>query len=139
MLAFFSVTDAGELFISGKEKQMLEWYLYHGSYSGPTSFSEDIVNRYTTSISKPGFLRAMLGPFEEKAITAASSFFRGTLGKRPLQVPTLAMGGEASLGPATKSLWKNITSDLETDIVPKAGHWIGMSSNSIHDSFSTVK
>ncbi|KAL6884793.1 hypothetical protein HDV57DRAFT_491289 [Trichoderma longibrachiatum] len=44
-LAFFSVTDAAEFFISGKEKQMLEWYFYHGSYSGATSFSEDVVNR----------------------------------------------------------------------------------------------
>ncbi|KAL7930250.1 Alpha/Beta hydrolase protein [Trichoderma chlorosporum] len=105
-LAFFSVTDAAEFFISGKEKQMLEWYFYHGSYSGATSFSEDIVNRYASSISKPG------------------SFFQGTLGKRPLQVATLAIGGEASLGPFANQAWGNVTSHLETDVVPKAGHWI---------------
>ncbi|PTB75490.1 alpha/beta-hydrolase [Trichoderma longibrachiatum ATCC 18648] len=100
-LAFFSVTDAAEFFISGKEKQMLE-----------------------CSISKPGFLRAMLGPFEIRAITSAASSFQGTLGKRPLQVPTLAMGGEASLGPFASQAWSNVTSHLETDVVPKAGHWI---------------
>lgn len=60
-LAFFSVTDAAEFFVSGREKQMLEWYFYHSSYSGPSSFTEDIVNRYTSSLSKPGFLRSMLG------------------------------------------------------------------------------
>ncbi|TFA97451.1 hypothetical protein CCMA1212_010821 [Trichoderma ghanense] len=123
-LAFFSVTDAAEFFISGREKQMLEWYFYHGSYSGATSFSEDVVNRYTSSISKPGFLRAMLGPFETRAIASAASFFQGTLGKRPLQIPTLALGGEGSLGPFASQAWGNVTNHLETDIVPKAGHWI---------------
>ncbi|RFU81907.1 soluble epoxide hydrolase [Trichoderma arundinaceum] len=123
-LAFFSVTDAAEFFISGKERQVLEWYFYHGSYSGATSFSEDIVNRYASSISKPGFLRAMLAPFENKAVAAAASFFQGTLGKSRLQTPTLAMGGEASLGPFAKQVWGNVTSDLETDVIPKAGHWI---------------
>lgn len=124
-LAFFSVTDAAEFFISGKERQMLEWYFYHGSYSGSTSFSEDIVNRYTSSISKPGFLRAMLAPFETRAIASAASFFQGTLGKSPLQMATLAMGGEASLGPFANQAWGNVTDHLETDIIPKAGHWIG--------------
>ncbi|KAL6867171.1 Alpha/Beta hydrolase protein [Trichoderma novae-zelandiae] len=94
-LAFFSITDAVAFFKAA-------------------TFSEDIVNRYTSSISKPGFLRAML----------AASFFQGTLGKHPLQMPTLAMGGEASLGPFASQAWGNMTSHLETDVVPKAGHWI---------------
>lgn len=129
-LAFFSVTDAAEFFISGKERQLLEWYFYHGSYSGATSFSEDIVNRYTSSISKPGFLRGMLASFENRATAVAASFFQGTLGKSPLRMPTLAMGGEASLGPFATQAWGNVTSHLETDIIPKAGHWIGMSPDS---------
>ncbi|KAL7904758.1 Alpha/Beta hydrolase protein [Trichoderma velutinum] len=123
-LAFFSVIDAAEFFISGKERQMLEWYFYHGSYSGATSFSEDIVNRYTSSISKPGFLRGMLGPFGTGAIAAAASFFQGTIGKSPLRIPTLAMGGEASLGPFVEQVWGNVSSRLEMDVIPKAGHWI---------------
>jgi pimeloyl-ACP methyl ester carboxylesterase len=124
-LAFFSITDAAEFFISGREKQMLEWFFYHGSYSGPTSFTEDVINRYASSISKPGFLRAMLGPYDIKGNAAANSFFAGTIGQNPLQTPTLAMGGEASLGPFARALWGNITANLETDVIPKAGHWIG--------------
>ncbi|KIX99878.1 uncharacterized protein Z520_04514 [Fonsecaea multimorphosa CBS 102226] len=123
-LAFFSIPDAAEFFISGKEKQMLEWFFFHGSYSGVTSFSEDIVNRYTSSISKPGFLRAMLASYDVRGLAAVANFFKGTVGINPLQMPTLAMGGEASLGPFAGQLWENITADLETDIIPKAGHWI---------------
>ncbi|KAL7802349.1 hypothetical protein V8C44DRAFT_295382 [Trichoderma aethiopicum] len=96
---------------------MLEWYFYHSSYSGATSFSEDVVNRYASSISKPGFLRAMLGPFETRAITSAASFFQGTLGKRPLQVPTLEMGGEASLGPFASQAWSNVCERKQSDLL----------------------
>ncbi|OQU95497.1 hypothetical protein CLAIMM_01690 isoform 2 [Cladophialophora immunda] len=123
-LAFFSIPDAAEFFIAGREKQMLEWFFYHGSYSGVTSFSDDVVNRYASSISKPGFLRAMLGSYDVRGNAEVASFFKGTIGVDPLQMPTLSMGGEASLGPFSASLWANITTNLESDIIPKAGHWI---------------
>lgn len=126
-LAFFQVPDLAEFLMSGKEKQFLEWYFFHGSYSGPASFSEDTVNRYTTSISKPGFLRAMLGPFSSATVYEDSQFFQAKLNGSRLRVPLLGMGGEASLG--IKSIlpqsFEPISSKLELDIVPKAGHWIG--------------
>ncbi|KAI0137709.1 putative hydrolase [Hypoxylon sp. NC0597] len=125
-LAFFQIPDFAEFLMSGKEKQFLEWYFYHGSYSGPTAFSEDTVNRYTSSIAKPGFLRAMLGPFSATSIADDSSFFKGTLGVTPLDIPVLAMGGEASLGlrSTLQQSFEPVASNLELDTVPKAGHWI---------------
>lgn len=134
-LAFFSIPEAATFFISGREKQMLEWFFFHGSYSGPTSFPENIVNRYTSLISKPGFLRAMVGPYDLQAIAAAASFFQGTLGRQPLSMSTLAMGGEASFGASTRSFWANVTTDLDVDVVPKAGHWIGESRPPLSFSF----
>ncbi|KAM5350961.1 hypothetical protein ACJ41O_003684 [Fusarium nematophilum] len=125
-LAFFQVPDLAEFLMSGKEKQFLQWYFFHGSYSGPASFSEDTVNRYTTSISKPGFLRAMLGPFSAATVYDDSQFFTGALNGSKLDVPVLGMGGEASLGleAALKQTFGPVSSDLEIDIIPKAGHWI---------------
>ncbi|KAI1384282.1 putative hydrolase [Hypoxylon trugodes] len=125
-LSFFQIPDFAEFLMSGKEKQFLEWYFYHQSYSGVTSFSEDTVNRYATSIAKPGFLRAMLGPFTTPAINADRSFFKGTVGVSPLSTPTLALGGEASFGliPIMQQFWGSVASNLEIDVVPKAGHWI---------------
>lgn len=114
--------------MSGKERQFLQWYFFHGSYAGPAAFSEDTVNRYATSITKPGFLRAMLGPFSAAAVAADASFFKGVFGgDQKLSLPVLALGGEASLGleSVLKQSFEPIASDLELDIVPKAGHWIG--------------
>lgn len=124
-LAFFSVPDAAEFFVRGREKLMLEWYFYHMSYAGGTAFTEDVANRYATSISKPGFLRAMFGPFAASSIGEDASFFNGTLGKQPLTIPVLALGGEAGFGSFVGPAWETIAMDLVADTVPKAGHWIG--------------
>ncbi|KAI8650156.1 AB hydrolase-1 domain-containing protein [Fusarium sp. Ph1] len=125
-LAFFQVPDLAEFLMSGKEKQFLEWYFFHGSYSGPASFSEDTVNRYTSSISKPGFLRAMLGPFSSATVYEDSQFFQSKLNGSRLRVPLLGMGGEASLGIRSilRQSFEPISSNLQLDIIPKAGHWI---------------
>ncbi|KAI1496927.1 Alpha/Beta hydrolase protein [Biscogniauxia marginata] len=125
-LAIFQVPDLAEFLISGREKGFLEWYFYHGSYAGPTAFSEDTVNRYATSLAKPGFLRAMFGPFAAATVGADARFLRDTLGRGPLDLPVLAMGGEASLGieSVLRQSFSPVSRDLETDIIPKAGHWI---------------
>lgn len=74
-LAFFSVTDAAEFFIRGREKDMLAWYFYHSSYKGNEAIPDEVLQRYTTSISKPGFLRSMLGPFSTASTTADRNLF----------------------------------------------------------------
>ena len=125
-LGFFSVPDAAQYFIQGREKEMLAWYFFHSSYSGNEAISEDILNRYTTSISKPGFLRGMLDMFSVRTVTSDNQFFNSTFGEQKLSMPVLALGGEASLAPASiiNQLFDPVATNLEVDVVPKAGHWI---------------
>jgi pimeloyl-ACP methyl ester carboxylesterase len=127
-LAFFQVTDLAEFLMRDREKQFLQWYFYHGSYSGGASFSEDTVNQYVSSISKPGFLRSMLGPFSASSVHQDQQFFTRALnGSSKLNVPLLGMGGEASLGlmDVLQSSFEPISDNVELDVIPKAGHWIG--------------
>lgn len=84
--------------MSGREKQFLQWYFYHSSYPRPTSFSEDMVNRNTSSVSKPGLLRAMLGPFSAASNAADAAYFKGTVDVNPLNMPVLATGGRPVWG-----------------------------------------
>lgn len=123
-LAFFSVPDAAEYFIRGREKEMLQWYFYHCSYSGTEAVSEEIVDRYASAISKPGFLRPLFGPFAAKTVREDAALFREGL-REKLAVPTLGLGGEACLGMITHMAYTNVSERVETDIIPKAGHWIG--------------
>lgn len=126
-LALFQVPDLAEFLISGKEKLFLEWYFYHGSYSGASSIPEDIVNQYTSSIAKPGFLRAMLGPFTAQTVVTDNAFFTGAFEKQKLSMPLLALGGEASFGipSVLQQIFSPASDNLQIDVVPKAGHWIG--------------
>ncbi|KAL7940541.1 Alpha/Beta hydrolase protein [Trichoderma barbatum] len=125
-LAFFQVQDLAEFLISGKEKQFLQWYFYHGSYSGATSIPEDVVNQYTSSIAKPGFLRSMLGPFTAQTVATDAAFFKSAFQKQKLSMPLLGLGGEASFGipSALRQAFSPASDHLQVDVVPKAGHWI---------------
>lgn len=125
-LAFFSVTDAAEFFIRGREKDMLAWYFYHSSYKGNEAIPDEVLQRYTTSISKPGFLRSMLGPFSTASTTADRNLFTKAFADTTFKMPLLALGGEASLAPESvlKQFWGNVSHNVTYDIVPKAGHWI---------------
>jgi pimeloyl-ACP methyl ester carboxylesterase len=115
-------------------------YICPRSYSGGESFPEDILNRYVTSISKPGFLRALFGPFAAATIGADNAFFNRTLRAEPLQMPVLALGGEASTPAATvKYLWGPVGKDVTIDVVPKAGHWLGKSLPFVEISLAPLK
>jgi pimeloyl-ACP methyl ester carboxylesterase len=126
-LAFFSVPDAAQFFIQGRERQMLSWYFYHAGYSGTSAFSDDLLTLYTDSIAKPGYLRSGLEYFSNPTVAQDAAFFSSTLVPQPFSGPTLVLGGEASLSNTSliRQLFSPVASNLTADIVPKAGHWIG--------------
>ncbi|KAL7917275.1 hypothetical protein ACQKWADRAFT_307159, partial [Trichoderma austrokoningii] len=53
------------------------------------------------SMSKPGSLRSMLGPFSTASTTADHNLFTRAFANSTLWMPLLALGGEASLAPAS--------------------------------------
>ncbi|KAK0919875.1 hypothetical protein LTR91_010635 [Friedmanniomyces endolithicus] len=126
-LAFFAVPDAAQYFIQGREKEMLAWYFYHGSYAGDDVVSNALLETYTRSISKPGFLRAGLMYFAA-AFGDAEYFTRRINESGKLRMPLLALGGEASFAPqsALEASFAPVAADLTTDIILKSGHWIGV-------------
>ena len=121
-LAFFSVPDAAEFFVQGREYEMLAWYFFHSSYAGNSAFSGDLMERYTREISKPGFLRPQFEFFA--TVAPEAQFFNSTIGVQPFEQPVLIMGGEASLAPIS-NVWRRTGRNVAYDVVPKAGHWIG--------------
>ena len=124
-LAFFAVPDAASYFMQGQEKEMLGWYFWHSSYSGNDVISNDLLEIYTRAISKPGFLRAMFQYFAA-AFVDAKYFASRIRESGKLQMPLLAMGGEALFAPAELqwAAFKPVAANLQTAVVPKAGHWI---------------
>ena len=125
-LAFFSVPDAAQFFMQGKEREMLTWYFFHASYSGNSVISTDHLDRYTREIAKPGFLRSGFTYFASFTVAQDAAFFNTTLKPHPLTQPVLVLGGESSLNLAfSKKVWGTTAKDITYDTIPKAGHWIG--------------
>ena len=120
-LALFSVPDAAEWLCSGRERELLSWFFWHLSYAGgqvdPEQFEE-----YVRQVSKPGALRAGI---EYYAAVFQDARDNAELKESPLTVPTLALGGEASSGPALEQIWSPVARDLRTQVIPRAGHWLG--------------
>lgn len=139
-LAFFAVPDVAQFFIQGKERQMLEWYFWHSSYSGDDVISNNLLEVYARSLSKPGFLRAMFQYFA--ATFEDEKYFKAVLAsKGKLQMPALAMGGEALFSPPSilRQAWGPVAENLETAVVPKAGHWIVSSEKASASSLLLIK
>lgn len=124
-LAFFSVPEVAEFFIKGKEREYLIWYFYHTSYSGNSAVPEEKLVAYTRAVQKPGFLRSGFKYFGAQWEDAR--FFNESLRPQPLSMPTLVLGGEASLAPVEvqKQAFQGAVSNATYDVIPKAGHWIG--------------
>lgn len=120
-LAFFMVPEAAEFLIRGRERQMLSWWFYHITYSGDSYMSPDHFEAYARSLSKPGALRACIEHYAQVWDDARDN---EVIREKPLAMPTLALGGEASLGPFVDSAWKDVATDLTTKVIPKAGHWL---------------
>ncbi|KAK5725936.1 hypothetical protein LTR15_004126 [Elasticomyces elasticus] len=126
-LAFFAVPDAAQFFIQGKFLGRIHLFraIYHGSYAAGDVISNDLIETYTRSISKPGFLRAGMQYFAA-AFSDAEYFTRRINESGKLQMPLLALGGEASFAPksAIDAAFSPVAANLTTDIIIKCGHWI---------------
>ena len=121
-LSLFTVPDAAEWLMRGREDEMLDWFFHHISYQGTSAVSDEHFELYLREVRKPGALRAGIAYY---AAVWQDAEDNAPLGETQLAMPVLAMGGEASSGPAMEQIWSPVTTDLETFVIPQAGHWIG--------------
>lgn len=120
-LALFTVPQAAEFLLRGRERQMLSWWFHHISYSGDSNMSPEHIEAYARSLEKPGALRACIDHYASVWKNAEdNAAFRA----KPLTMPTLAMGGEASAGQLLEAAWKGVATNLTCKVIPKAGHWL---------------
>ncbi|KAM0445213.1 hypothetical protein ACHAO4_009918 [Trichoderma viride] len=121
-LAAWAVPDAAERFQSGREREAVLSFFFHASYTGLSGFPLDVIERVVDDLRKPGGLRAMFGAFDAKIMGKDAAFF-SVLNKKPLDLPFLALAGEASLASVLKPVWGPIGKNTTLDIVPQAGHF----------------
>lgn len=119
-LALFTVPDVAEFAFRGRERELLTWFLWHGSCN-PTAVSRAHLEEYVEQISKPGALRAGI---EYYASVWQDLEINKENMKTPLAMPALGIGGRHNaaemVGRAMGALGKNVS----TAVVEDAGHWV---------------
>jgi pimeloyl-ACP methyl ester carboxylesterase len=107
-----------EKLVSGREDI---FFGYEFDIQGGTPLPEEVVNYYVRRFSEREALRGSFGLYRAWDATLAQNLDRVT---RPLPMPVLAIGGEASWGALVGLSMQPLASDLQSLVIPGSGHWI---------------
>lgn len=118
----FTLPDLVTWLFAGRERELLEWFFWHKSHGGAAPVSGAHLDEYTRALSRPGVLRAGAGYYASVWQDAADN---ASLKDTPLAMPVLAVGGESAGGPFLEKTWAAVASDLQTEVIRSAGHWLG--------------
>jgi pimeloyl-ACP methyl ester carboxylesterase len=90
--------------------------------AGSQKLPDDVVDYYIDVLrSDPNALRGSFGMYRELVITSAQNEQRKA---RRLTMPVLAIGGAESAGEGIGNTMKLVADDVQTMVLPGAGHWV---------------
>ena len=119
-LALFTVPDVAEFAFRGRERELLTWFLWHGSFN-PTPVSQEHLTEYVDQIAKPGALRAGI---EYYAAVWRDMADNAETMKTKLTMPVLGIGGSHNAGPFVGKSLEAVADNVRGAVIPEAGHWI---------------
>ena len=81
---------------------------------------DDVINYYVDLLRNPDSLHSTFAFYREWDTMMAQNEKRKN---QPLTMPVLAIGGEASAGEQVGNAMKSLANDVQTAVIPGAGHW----------------
>lgn len=116
-IPFNRVEKVPEQLIEGREGV---FFGYEFAIQGGT-LPDDVIEYYVRLVSRPDVLSGSLGFYRALDATLAQNEERKT---RRLTMPVLAIGGEASYGDHVGEAMQPLADDVQSVVVPGAGHWV---------------
>ena len=116
-IAFNRVDGVAEQLVVGREKF---FFGYEFGIQGGT-IPDEAIDYYVGMLSQPDVLPGSFGFYRAWDTTMAQNSDRGA---KPLAMPVLAIGGEASWGPAVGGAMGELATDVQTLVIPGTGHWV---------------
>jgi pimeloyl-ACP methyl ester carboxylesterase len=116
-IGFQSVPGIPELLIRGREREYIGWFFENHSHE---TLSAEDVDAYAAALERPGALTASLGVYRAYFETAEQV---AGLAERPLEIPVVAYGGEASLGELALESARRVAPAARGGVIPRCGHW----------------
>jgi pimeloyl-ACP methyl ester carboxylesterase len=117
---FHQVRDLPERLVSGNEETYLKWFYREGAYD-PSAIDREALAEYVRAYSAPGGLR---GGFEYYRAYEEDAEHNEEHTQEDLEMPVLALGGEASFGSMPVQDMEAVATDVDGEVVERAGHWI---------------
>jgi pimeloyl-ACP methyl ester carboxylesterase len=116
-----SVPDIPFALLQGREDLYLRWFFQHYAYD-PSAVTDEDIAVYVGAMTHVGALRAGLEYYKSFFDSAAQNEGHR---ERQLEIPVMAWGGEACLGPLTKQCMEMAAKDVRGGVIERCGHWIG--------------
>lgn len=117
--SFFALPELPEILTSGREREFLTWF-----FKRKTAKFEDIglFERYIQTYAKPG---ALSRSFEYYRAFEQSAKQNLEFAKKPLNVPTLALGGASSVGAGMVDLVQQfVATKVSGGAIDDCGHFL---------------
>jgi pimeloyl-ACP methyl ester carboxylesterase len=110
-----------ERLVAGRERIYLDRFWNEFSLH-PERFDEAKRQHYAALYAMPGAIRAGFAQFAAFGQDALDS--KTYLGRSKLNMPVLAIGGEAAFGTMMATVMRFAATNVQEAIVPDSGHWI---------------
>ena len=119
MQSLLDDSNIPEALTARKEREYLSWF-YKLAYN-PEAITEADIDRYVSSYSAPGGMRAGFEYYRAFPINEEQNKVHANI---KLPMPVLTLGREYSLGNSSLISMKSLATDVRGVIVPLSGHWI---------------
>lgn len=118
--AFHTTAEIPELLLDGKEEAYLRWWFGRGAAS-PTAVPDEAVEEYVAAYGRPGAMAASLRYYRAVFDDIASTRRHA---KDPLDIPVLAVGGDAHGGDGVAASMRRVANDVRNAVISDCGHWV---------------
>jgi pimeloyl-ACP methyl ester carboxylesterase len=116
-IAVNRLDEVNEQLVRGREDI---YFGYEFAIQAGPGLPDDVIDYYVGLLQDPDSLRGSFAFYREWDTMMAQNAERA---KRPLTMPVLGIGGEASNGANVGSAFKSLANDVQTAVISGAGHW----------------
>jgi pimeloyl-ACP methyl ester carboxylesterase len=116
-IAVNRLDKVNEQLVQGREDI---YFGYEFAVQAGKKLPDDVINYYVGLLTNPDALRGSFAFYRAWDTMMAQNEQRA---KRPLTMPVLGIGGAASWGEQVGSAMKLLANDVQSAVIPGAGHW----------------
>lgn len=119
-MGFQSVPDIPQALIQGRERTYFGFWFQHYAYD-PTAVGPEEIDEYMRAVTQVGALRSHLEYYKSFFLDAKQNAEHA---KTKLEMPVLALAGEACLGDLTRQCLEETAEDVRGGVIERCGHWV---------------